>query len=99
MALRVLISAEQIRARIAEMGAEIDRDYASGQLHLVCILKGACFFLADLARAIQRDATIEFMGISSYGRGKAGRYRCDYCEQIQVHPCGGHSGAAGCDCR
>ena len=70
MALRVLISAEQIRARIAEMGAEIDRDYASGQLHLVCILKGACFFLADLARAIQRDATIEFMGISSYGRGK-----------------------------
>lgn len=70
MALRVLISAEQIQARIREMGAEIDRDYPEGQLHLVCILKGACIFLADLARSIQRDTTIEFMGISSYGRGK-----------------------------
>jgi len=51
------------------MGAEIDKDYPDGALHLVCILKGACFFLADLARAIERDVVIDFMGISSYGRG------------------------------
>ncbi|MBI1787695.1 MAG: hypoxanthine phosphoribosyltransferase [Acidobacteria bacterium] len=70
MALRVLIPEEKIQARIREMGAQIDRDYPDGTLHLVCILKGACIFLSDLARAIQRDATIEFMGISSYGRGK-----------------------------
>ncbi len=51
------------------MGAQIDKDYPDGSLHLVCILKGACFFLADLARAIERDVVIDFMGISSYGRG------------------------------
>lgn len=52
------------------MGAQIDTDYPDGSLHLVCILKGACFFLADLARAIKRDVVIDFIGISSYGRGK-----------------------------
>lgn len=69
--LRVLLSAEQIQARVREMGAEIQRDYPEGNLHLICILKGACFFLADLARAIRRDAYVDFMGISSYGRGKS----------------------------
>jgi hypoxanthine phosphoribosyltransferase len=68
--LRVLISEEQIQARVREMGAEIDRDYKDGNLHLVCILKGACFFLADLGRALHRDAFVDFMGISSYGKGK-----------------------------
>jgi len=53
------------------MGAEIDRDYPSGNLHLICILKGACFFLADLSRALHRDAFVDFMGISSYGKGKS----------------------------
>src|SRR5271169_3678123 len=67
--LRLLLSSEQIQKRIHEMGAEIDKDYPDGALHLVCILKGACFFLADLARAIERDVVIDFMGISSYGRG------------------------------
>jgi len=67
----VLLSAEQIAARVREMGAEIDRDYPDGNLHLVCILKGACFFLADLARALHRDAYVDFMGISSYGKGKS----------------------------
>ena len=68
--LRTLFTAQQIQKRIQEMGAQIDKDYADGSLHLVCILKGACFFLADLARAIQRDVVIDFIGISSYGRGK-----------------------------
>src|ERR1017187_2639080 len=52
------------------MGAEIDRDYPAGNLHLVCILKGACFFMADLARALHRDTFVDFMGISSYGKSK-----------------------------
>lgn len=68
--LRTLFSAQQIQKRIQEMGAQIDTDYPDGSLHLVCILKGACFFLADLARAIKRDVVIDFIGISSYGRGK-----------------------------
>jgi hypoxanthine phosphoribosyltransferase len=67
--LRPMFSAQQIQQRIQEMGAQIDRDYPDGSLHLVCILKGACIFLADLARAIERDVVIDFMGISSYGRG------------------------------
>ena len=52
------------------MGAQIDADYPDGTLYLICILKGACYFLADLSRAIERDTFIDFMGISSYGRGK-----------------------------
>ena len=68
--LRVLLSREQIQARIQELGAQIDADYPEGQLHLVCILKGACFFLADLSRALKRDVLLDFMGMSSYGKGK-----------------------------
>ncbi len=69
--LRVLLSADQIQARIHELGAQIDRDYPHGPVYLIAILKGACFFLADLARAMKTPARIEFIGISSYGRGKS----------------------------
>src|SRR5213595_3951828 len=68
--LRVLLSAEQIQTRIKELGQQISADYPAGTLQLICILKGACYFLADLSRAIQRDVRIDFMGISSYGKGK-----------------------------
>ena len=68
---RVLISAEQIHQRIAELGAEIDREYPGGEpVYLIGVLKGACMFLADLARAMKTPARIEFIGISSYGKGK-----------------------------
>ncbi|MGB9605810.1 MAG: hypoxanthine phosphoribosyltransferase [Bryobacteraceae bacterium] len=69
--LRLLIPEEKILARVREMGAEITRDYPEGPIYLVGILKGACIFLADLARAIQRPVRIDFIGISSYGRGKS----------------------------
>jgi hypoxanthine phosphoribosyltransferase len=68
--LPVLISAEKIQGRIREMGEEISRDYPDGKLHLICVLKGACFFLTDLARAMRRDVFVDFMGISTYGQGK-----------------------------
>ena len=70
MSLRPLLSDQQIQRRILELGAQIDHDYPEGTLFLICILKGACYFLADLSRAIKRDVFIDFMGISSYGRGK-----------------------------
>jgi hypoxanthine phosphoribosyltransferase len=70
MALKPLLSEEQIQQRVVELGAQIDADYPTGTLFLICILKGACYFLADLSRAIKRDTFIDFMGISSYGRGK-----------------------------
>lgn len=68
--LRVLLPAEKLQARIVELAGEIDRDYPTGPVYLVGILKGACFFLADLARAMHTPARLEFVGISSYGRGK-----------------------------
>jgi hypoxanthine phosphoribosyltransferase len=67
--LRVLLPAEKIRARVRELGREIDRDYPDG-VYLIAILKGAFVFLADLARAISRPARLDFIGISSYGGGK-----------------------------
>lgn len=70
VSLEVLIPAEEIAARVRELGAQIDRDYPDGNLHLICILKGGAFFLADLARAIRRDVVVDFIGISSYGQGK-----------------------------
>jgi hypoxanthine phosphoribosyltransferase len=68
--LETLISAEQISARISDLGKLIAEDYPDGDLVLLCILKGAWIFHGDLARAIPRKTTIEFMGISSYGAGK-----------------------------
>lgn len=69
--LRVLIPAERIQARIQELGQQISRDYPDGNLHMIAILKGAVIFMADLARAMKRDVFIDFMGISSYGKGKS----------------------------
>ena len=68
--LRVLIPSEKIQARIRELGEQISKDYPTGNLYKICILKGACFFLTDLARAMKRDVTVDFMGISTYGKGK-----------------------------
>jgi hypoxanthine phosphoribosyltransferase len=69
--LRVLIPQDRIQARIAELGEQIARDYPDEQpIYLVGILKGACIFLADLARAIPRKVRFDFIGISSYGKGK-----------------------------
>lgn len=68
--LKVLLSAETIQARIRELGEQITRDYPEGKLHMICILKGGIFFMTDLARAINRDVFIDFMGISTYGKGK-----------------------------
>jgi hypoxanthine phosphoribosyltransferase len=68
---RVLISSEQIQARVREMAEQIDSDYPADPIYLISILKGSFIFLADLARALKRHSVrIEFMGISSYGNQK-----------------------------
>ena len=65
-----LLSTEQIAARVAELGAQISRDYADRRLVLVCVLKGSFIFTADLARAIDvASVRIEFLGVRSYGEG------------------------------
>ena len=65
--LEVLLSEEQIRARIKELGAQLTRDYAGRNPLLIGVLKGACLFLSDLLRTIDTRVSIEFMAISSYG--------------------------------
>lgn len=65
--LEVLLSELEIQSRIKALGAEITRDYAGRNPLLIGVLKGACFFLSDLLRAIDTRLSIEFMAISSYG--------------------------------
>lgn len=66
---RVLISEEQIRERVQELAAEIDRDYAGKDVLLVGVLKGAVMIMADLSRAMHSNAPMDWMAVSSYGSG------------------------------
>jgi hypoxanthine phosphoribosyltransferase len=66
----ILLSSDQIRERIATLAREIERDHPGADtLHLVCVLKGAFVFLADLARALRIPCTLDFMAVSSYAAG------------------------------
>jgi len=65
--IETLISEQQLRDRIQELGGQITRDYAGLNPLLIGVLKGACFFLSDLMRAVDTRLSIEFMAISSYG--------------------------------
>ena len=62
-----LVSSEELRRRVAELGAEMSRDYAGRDLFMVGVLKGAVLFLADLMRSITVPCEIDFMAVSSYG--------------------------------
>ena len=63
----VLVSEEQLKAKVAELGAQISKDYKGKNLVLVSILKGSVVFMADLMRAISIPCNIDFMVVSSYG--------------------------------
>jgi hypoxanthine phosphoribosyltransferase len=63
----VLVSAEDLQRRVAELGREISRDYAGRSLLLVGVLKGAVFFLSDLMRFIDVPVEVDFMAVASYG--------------------------------
>jgi hypoxanthine phosphoribosyltransferase len=65
--LKVLIRQEEIAKRVAELGAEITKDFAGQSIIFVGVLKGAAIFLSDLARQVKLDATFDFIGVSSYG--------------------------------
>ena len=64
---RILYSREQLAARVAEMGAQIARDYAGKKPLLVAVLRGAFVFMADLSRAVDLPVETDFMAVSSYG--------------------------------
>ena len=66
----ILLSQAQIQQRIQTLAAEIERDYpASEEIHLVAVLKGGFMFMADLVRAMSERVTMDFMAVSSYGKG------------------------------
>ena len=66
--LEVLLSEDQIRDRIAELGKEIGARYHGQDIHVIAVLKGSFLFLADLVRAIESDdLSVDFLGLSSYG--------------------------------
>jgi hypoxanthine phosphoribosyltransferase len=64
---QIILSEEQLRARIHELGEEISRDYAGESILLVAVLRGAALFIADLARQITVPIEMDFMAVSSYG--------------------------------
>ena len=67
--INVLISEQEVNARIAEMGKQISEEYAGKEVHLICILKGSVFFTCELAKRITVPVTLDFMSVSSYGDG------------------------------
>ena len=84
---RVLFTEEQLKARVAEIAAQIDRDYAGKQPLLVSVLRGSFVFMADLVRRITLPCTVDFMAVSSYGSGttSSGQVKIvkDLSEQIE----------------
>ena len=66
--LRVMFTRQQISARVAELAAEISRDFAGDSVILLGVLQGATIFMADLARALTIGATFDFIGVASYGK-------------------------------
>lgn len=67
--IRVMISEQEVDAKIREIGKKISEDYAGKQVHLVGILKGSVFFVSELAKRITVPVTLDFMSVSSYGDG------------------------------
>ena len=66
---RVIVTEEQLQARIKELAAQVDRDYEGKDLLLVGVLKGAVMAVADFSRALQRHIDMDWMAVSSYGSG------------------------------
>ena len=65
----VLFTEEQLSARVQELARQIERDYAGREIMLISVLRGSFIFMADLCRAIDLPCTLDFMAVSSYGKG------------------------------
>lgn len=66
---RILLSEEEIAAKVKELGAQISKDYADKNPIIISVLKGSFMFMADLVRAVTVPCTVDFMSVSSYGGG------------------------------
>ena len=65
----ILFSEEQLKARVKEIAQQIEADYQGKEILLICILRGSFVFIADLCREINLPCTVDFMAVSSYGKG------------------------------
>ena len=65
--VEVLISEQEVEARVKELADQISKDYEGKELHIICILKGSVFFTCELAKRISIPVTLDFMSVSSYG--------------------------------
>ncbi|MBR6664238.1 MAG: hypoxanthine phosphoribosyltransferase [Lachnospiraceae bacterium] len=65
--INVLLSEEEVDARIKAIGEQISKDYEGKQIHLICVLKGGTFFMCELAKRITVPVSMDFMAVSSYG--------------------------------
>ena len=66
--IKVMLSEQEVDAKICEIGKQISEDYAGKQVHLVCVLKGGSFFMCELAKRITVPVSLDFMSVSSYGK-------------------------------
>ena len=67
--IKVLISEEEVDARIRELGEKISKEYEGKQIHLICVLKGGVFFMCELAKRITVPVSMDFLCVGSYGDG------------------------------
>jgi hypoxanthine phosphoribosyltransferase len=67
--LRVLLRSSAVQKRVREIGLQISKDFKGQRVHLIGVLKGAAIFLSDLIRQIRVDVSLDFMAVSSYGKG------------------------------
>ncbi len=65
--IKVLVSEQDVEAKVREIGAQISKDYEGRTVHLICILKGGVFFMCELAKNISVPVSMDFMSVSSYG--------------------------------
>ena len=88
----VYFTEEQLHEKVAELGARITEDYRDKNPLIVSVLKGSYVFMADLTRAIDTPCNVDFMVVSSYGKGTktSGRSNCLYAPNTGI-PCGANS--------
>ena len=66
---KILFTEEQLKTRVSELARQIEQDYRGKEIMLISVLRGSFIFMADLCRAIDLPCTLDFMAVSSYGKG------------------------------
>ncbi|MDO5154672.1 MAG: hypoxanthine phosphoribosyltransferase [Eubacteriales bacterium] len=84
----VMISEEEVDAKVCELAEQISKDYAGKELHMVVILKGSVFFACELAKRITVPVTLDFMSVSSYGDGMVSAGKITVKKELDEDICG-----------